>query len=98
MNEENWLPQGITKEFDTNMHLIWIIEENIEDIEIPEGYHPVKVDDIKNKRKKYVRMFLVNDVPVEAELYKNKKTKEVSYYFAGTPITLEKGKAITKIR
>ena len=86
MNEELWIPQGETRIFDINDHLIYIVEENLEDIEIPEGYYTVKVDEITIKHKPYTRMFLENEVPVEAELYKNKRNREICYYFPGKVI------------
>lgn len=83
MNEELWISEGETRIFEKNKHLIWITQRNIEDIEIPEGYYPIKRDTVIIKNKTYERVYFKNNVLVEAELYKNKKTKEISYKFAG---------------
>ena len=86
MNEEKW--EQLNKEiiFDINEHLIWKIDELEENIIIPEGYKEIKTDKISYSRKIYIRKFFVNIVPVKAKLYKNNITKEISYYFEGTPI------------
>lgn len=86
MNEEKW--EQLTDEiiFDINEHLIWKIEELEENIKTPEGYKEIKKDKISYLRKIYVRKFFVNIVPVRAKLFKNSSTKEISYFFEGTPI------------
>lgn len=86
MNEENWISEGITRTFDIDRHLIWIIRKNINEIETPEGYKEKKTDNVYIGNTSYVRKFFSNIVPVEAELYKNNKTKEICYYFPGMPI------------
>lgn len=95
MNEEKW--EQLNKEiiFGINEHLIWKIQELDENIIIPEGYKEIKTDKISYLRKIYIRKFFVNIVPVKAKLYKNNTTKELAYYFEGTPIkqkVLEKRK------
>ncbi|MBR3229573.1 MAG: hypothetical protein IKF91_01950 [Bacilli bacterium] len=90
MNEEKWELLDEEMIFDINEHLIWKIEELEENIETPEGYKEIKKDKISYLRKIYIRKFFVNVTPVKAKLYKNKTTKEISYYFEGTPITKQK--------
>ena len=86
MNEEKWEVLNKEKIFDINEHLIWKIEETEENIIEPEGYKEIKTDRISYLRKIYIRKFFVNTVPVKAKLYKNITTKEIAYYFEGTPI------------
>ena len=86
MNEENWEKLDNEMLFDINEHLIWKIDELEENIETPDGYKEIKTDKITYLRKIYIRKFFVNIVPVKASLYKNSNTKEISYYFEGTPI------------
>lgn len=96
MNEEKWEAQNVEIIFDINEHLIWKIEEGEENIITPEGYKVIKSDKVSYLRKIYSRKFFVNFVPVRARLYKNISTKEISYFFEGTPIqkqkVLERGK------
>lgn len=84
--ENNWKSEEITRLFGANDHLIWIIRENEEDIETPEGYYEKKTDNVTIRRKVYVRRFFCNEVPVIAKLYKNSKNGEICYYFPGVPI------------
>lgn len=86
MNEENWEKLDNEMLFDINEHLIWKIDELEDNIETPDGYREMKTDKITYLRKIYIRKFFVNIVPVKASLYKNNTTKEISYYFEGTPI------------
>lgn len=86
MNEEKWEQLNQETIFNINEHLIWKIDELDENIVIPEGYKEIKTDKISYLRKIYIRKFFVNIVPVKAKLYKNSTTKEISYYFEGTPI------------
>lgn len=86
MNEEKWEQLNNEMLFDINEHLIWKIEELEENIKTPEGYKEIKKDKTSYLRKIYIRKFFVNTVPVKAKLYKNNKTKEIAYYFEGTPI------------
>ena len=65
---------------------IWKIEELEKNIKTPDGYKEIKTDKIAYLRKIYIRKFFVNTVPVKAKLYKNITTKEIAYYFEGTPI------------
>lgn len=94
MNEEFWELIGTKRKFEPNCHLIWTTGKNFDEIETPDGYQILKSEYIIRGLNKYARVFFVNTVPVIAELYKNTKTKEISYYFAGTPI--EKVKKLTK--
>lgn len=96
MNNETWENLKKTRLFNVNEHLIWKIEENENSIITPEGYKELKTDKISYSRKIYIRKFFVNIVPVKAELYKNNLTKEISYYFEGTPITLQKNKQLIR--
>lgn len=95
MNDVNWKEEGITRFFDINQHLLYIIRETFEEIETPEGYYEKKADNIVIGKKKYARKFFCNNVPVEATLYKNVKTKEISYYFPGKPV-INKVKRLVK--
>ena len=94
MNEKFWEPAGLPRVFDVNDHLIWITEKSFDEIETPNGYKVLKKEYITKGLNKVARVFFVNTVPVAAELYKNTKTKETSYYFAGEP--LEKDKTLKK--
>ena len=96
MNNDTWENIGETRIFDTHKHLIWKIDELEENIITPEGYELVKTDKVTYLRKIYIRKFFKNTVPVKADLYQNSITKEISYYFEGTPITLEKNKTLKK--
>ena len=86
MNEEKWEQLNQEMIFNINEHLIWKIEELEENIKTPDGYKEIKTDKIAYLRKIYTRKFFVNIVPVKAKLYKNITTKEIAYYFEGTPI------------
>ena len=86
MNEEKWEALNNEMIFDINEHLIWKIDELEENIETPEGYQEIKKDKTSYLRKIYIRKFFINTVPVKAKLYKNNTTKEIAYYFEGTPI------------
>ena len=90
MNEEKWEPLNKEIIFDTNEHLIWKIDELEDNIKVPKGYKEIKTDKIAYLKKIYIRKFFVNIIPVKAQLYKNITTKEISYYFEGTPITKQK--------
>lgn len=101
MNEEQWEALNRERIFGINEHLIWKIEELEENIKTPDGYKEIKTDKVSYLRKIYIRKFFVNIIPVKASLYINNTTKEISYYFEGTPIKqnqLVKGKQYTKDR
>ncbi len=93
MYEELWKSLGTTRVFDVGEHLIWITSKSYDDIETPLGYKVIKEDYEKIGVIKYPRVFFTNVVPIVAELFKNTKTREISYYFAGEPI--EKDKQMT---
>lgn len=86
MNEEMWESLGTFRKFDVNGHMIWIFSKSYDDIETPFGYKIVKEDYERVGKLKYPRVIFVNVVPVVAELFKNNRTKEISYYFPGTPL------------
>lgn len=85
MNEEMWESLETFREFDVRGHLIWITSERYDDIKTPFGYKIVKEDYERVGSLRYPRVFFVNIVPVVAELFKNVRSKEISYFFAGTP-------------
>ncbi len=97
MNEELWEKLTQPRIFDVDEHLIWKISEPENEIITPEGYKKIKTDKIVHLRKLYIRTFFKNIVPVKAELYQNTITNEISYYFEGTPVTLDKNKILKKI-
>ncbi len=96
MNDDKWIKLEEYKVFDIRRHLIWKIAENESEIETPEGYKAIKTDRISFLRKIYTRKFFVNTVPVEAQLYMNTNTQEISYYFEGTPLAKENHKTLKK--
>lgn len=85
---EEWIDLNKKRIFEPGDHLIFFSADQINSIEVPEGYELIYQDKILQKvdfnYKLVSRYFFINNKKVEATLYKNKNTKEVSYYFPGS--------------